>query len=127
MTQAISPRSKGFKRLFVFEKARELATETIRLTDQFPKSEILSSVQQMRRAAFSIISNIAEGYRRGSRKEYINFLRVAYGSCGELSAQLIIAHDVNWIGQQDFQRMQVLADDVSGLLWRLIQSLSSSK
>jgi four helix bundle protein len=127
MTQAMRSGSRGFKNLFVFEKAKELACETIRITEKFPKSEIHGSIQQMRRAAFSVVSNIAEGYRRGTRKEYINFLRIAYGSCGELDAQLGLAHEVQWISEEDFARIQTLANDVSGLLWRLIQSLSPSK
>jgi four helix bundle protein len=111
----------------VFKKARELANETIRITDQFPKSELYGTVSQMRRAALSIPSNIAEGYRRFSRQEYVRFLRIAYGSCGELDAQLLVASDARWIDEESFRHMEKHIDEVSGLLWKLIESLKKQQ
>jgi four helix bundle protein len=118
-------RVNGYRDLFVFKKARELANETIRITDQFPKSEIYGSVSQMRRAAMSIPSNIAEGYRRNSRSDYIRFLRIAHGSCAELDAQLLVASDANWVDKSSSDRMENLINWVSILIWRLIESLKN--
>jgi len=120
-------RINGYRDLFVFKKARELANETIRITDQFPKSELYGTVSQMRRAALSIPSNIAEGYRRFSRQEYVRFLRIAYGSCGELDAQLLVASDARWIDEESFRHMEKHIDEVSGLLWKLIESLKKQQ
>jgi four helix bundle protein len=126
MTNPISNYGKGYQDLVAFQKARELASETIRLTETYPKGEIFGAVSQMRRAGLSVVSNIAEGYRRCSRNDYIKFLKIAYGSCGELDAQLRVSFDVHWIDKAAFDRMEKLTDDVSGLLWRLIESLKSA-
>ena len=70
----------SYKELTVWQKSIELVVEVYRITDSFPKSELYGLVSQMRRAAVSIPSNIAEGYSRGHRPEYIQFIRVAFGS-----------------------------------------------
>ena len=123
MTEPVTNRGRGYRDLFVFQKARELAGETIRVTNAFPKSEIYGAVNQMRRAALSIGSNIAEGNRRCSRREYIKFLRIAYGSCGELDAQLLVSYDAHWLDKTSFDHMETLIDNVSGLIWRLMEAL----
>ena len=127
MAVAVTNRGRGYRDLFVFGKARELASEIIRVTEGFPKSEIYGSVSQMRRAALSIASNIAEGTRRCSRPEFIRFLRIAYGSAGELDAQVLVSRDAGWIDQAAFERLEGLVDDVSGLIWRLMEALKKRK
>jgi four helix bundle protein len=97
--------------------------QTVRLTKKYPPGEVYGSVSQMRRAAMSIVSNIAEGNRKSSRREYIKFLGIAYSSCGELEAQLLSSFDARWIDSSDLARMEKLTDDVSALLWRLRESL----
>lgn len=85
---------KSYKDLIVWQKSIELVKETYKSTSQFPKNEIYGLSSQMRRAAISIPSNIAEGYSRKSRKDYAHFLRVAYGSSTELETQIVIAKDL---------------------------------
>ncbi len=79
---------KSYKDLVAYQKGYKLALETYQGTRNYPKEEIYGLVSQMRRSAVSIPCNIAEGYRRGHRKEYIHFLHIALGSCGELETLL---------------------------------------
>lgn len=82
------------KELIVWQKAITLVKEIYRLTDNFPKNESYGLSSQMQRAAVSIPSNISEGYSRKNTKEYLQFLRIAYGSATELETQLTIAEDL---------------------------------
>ena len=83
--------TKSFKDLIVWQKARDLAAIIYQLTDQFPKSELYGLTSQMRRAAISISSNIAESYHRFHKKEKQQFLAIAFGSGSELESQIEIA------------------------------------
>ncbi|GAJ04402.1 unnamed protein product, partial [marine sediment metagenome] len=80
----------------------ELVVEIYKLTDKFPRSELYGLTSQKRRAAVSIPSNIAEGYVRKHRQEYIQFLRIAFGSGGELETQVIIAKRLKFASTKDF-------------------------
>jgi four helix bundle protein len=75
---------KSYRELLVWQKAMELTVLVYRLTEGFPKREIYGLAAQIRRAGVSVPSNIAEGYGRGSRREYIQFLSIAQGSLKEL-------------------------------------------
>ena len=77
----------------------------------------------MRRASISVPSNIAEGYRRKNRKEYIQFLNIAYGSVGELDTQVSLANDLGMLEKNDFVFLQNLCEEVSKLLFKIIKSL----
>ena len=77
----------------------------------------------MRRASVSIPSNIAEGYRRKYRKEYIQFLNIDYGSSGELETQISLSHDLTMLDDNNFNTLQRLNEEVSKLLFKLIKSL----
>ncbi|MBI2064074.1 MAG: four helix bundle protein [Candidatus Yanofskybacteria bacterium] len=83
--------TKSFKDLVVWQKARDLAVEIYRLTEEFPKSELYGFTSQMRRAVISISSNIAESYHRFHDKEKRQFLSIAFGSGSELESQIEIA------------------------------------
>jgi len=71
---------KNYKELKVWEKSYQLCLEVYRITQEFPKTEIYGLISQMRRAALSIPSNIAEGYGRKTLSDYLRFLTIAYGS-----------------------------------------------
>ena len=79
-----------YRDLIVWQKSMDLVVEIYKLTKNFPKSEIYGLTSQMKRCAVSIPSNIAEGRRRGSRKDYRHFLIIAYGSGAELETQIEI-------------------------------------
>lgn len=113
----------SYKELNVWRKGIELVTEIYALTEQFPKSEIYGLSNQIRRSAISIPSNIAEGYNRKHKQEYIQFLRIAYGSGGELETQLIIANNLKFINPRDFDRIDKLLTEIMKMLNKLISTL----
>lgn len=82
------------KELIVWQKSITLVKDIYRLTNNFPRNELYGLSSQMQRAAVSIPSNISEGYSRKNTKEYLQFLRIAYGSATELETQIIIAEDL---------------------------------
>jgi four helix bundle protein len=88
---------KNYKELKVWEKSYQLCLEVYRITQEFPKIEIYGLVSQMRRAALSIPSNIAEGYGRKSITEYLRFLYIAYGSVCELETQIMLSGDLGYL------------------------------
>src|SRR3990172_8998561 len=94
---------KSYKELIVWQKAFQLAKLIYKLTRNFPKSEIFGLVSQMQRCAVSIVSNIAEGYSRGHRQEYLQFLRVAFGSGAELETQLLLSYELELINKVEFE------------------------
>ncbi len=83
--------TKSFKDLIVWQKARDLAVIIYKLTEGFPQSELYGLTNQMRRAAISISSNIAEGYHRFHDKEKQQFLAIAFGSGSEIESQIEVA------------------------------------
>ncbi len=86
--------AKSFKELIVWQKSIHLVKAIYKTTEQFPKSELYGLTNQMRRAAVSIPSNIAEGYKRKSRLEFLHFLSIAEASAAELETQIIIAKEL---------------------------------
>lgn len=112
------------KDLLVWQKSTELVKAVYLLTGNFPKSELYGITNQIRRAAVSIPSNIAEGYQRNHRPEYIQFLRVSFGSAAELETQLGIAKDLGMSSQESFKNADKLLGEVLKMLNKLIQSLT---
>ena len=113
----------GFKSLIVWKKAYELGLLVYQLTKNFPKDEQYGLTTQMRRAAISISGNIAEGYERQHRKEYIQFLMIARGSLGELETYLMFAWDLRYINQIEFDNADSKRREVGKLFHGLIKSL----
>ena len=112
---------KSYKELVVWRKAIDLVEEVYRLTDGFPKDEQYGLTSQMRRAAVSIPSNIAEGSRRKDLPEYLYFLRVAEGSASELETQIIIARRI--YSGLSYTRAENLLLEVQKMLNVLISKL----
>lgn len=115
---------QSYKDLIVYQKGYKLALETYQTTKNYPREEIYGLTSQMRRSAVSIPCNVAEGYRRGHRKEYIQFLYVAHGSCSELETLLSLSYDLKLINKEIFDKLYQLQEEVSKLLKGLIVSLS---
>lgn len=90
--------TKSYRKLIAWQKAKSLALEIYRSTRDFPKDELYGITSQMRRAAISVASNIAEGSGRHSRKEFIQFLYHARGSLLELENQVEISRELGYIG-----------------------------
>jgi four helix bundle protein len=114
---------QSYRELIAYQKAYQLTLDIYKATKKFPKEELFGIVSQMRRSAVSIPCNIAEGYCRNHRKEYVQFLNIAFGSCGELETLLSLSKDLGYLAQSDFNTFDEQLKDVSRLLWKLIVSL----
>ncbi len=114
---------RNYKELGVWQKAVRLASETYRVTQAFPQAERFGLTSQARRAATSVPANIAEGWGRGSTKEYIQFLMVARGSLMELETHLIIAQDLGYIAPEQFEPLRREIEEVGRMLNGLVSSL----
>src|SRR5262245_12185342 len=113
----------SFEEIDAWEKARELNKRVYRLTREVPMSRDFGLCDQIRRSSLSVMCNIAEGFERGSRKEFIQFLAYAKGSVGEVRAQLIAAIDAAYIDQVTFDTMTTLAKQVGQLIAGLMRYL----
>ena len=116
---------QSYKDLIVWQKSVELVIVVYDLTDKLPKSEIYGLTSQMRRCAVSIPSNIAEGRRRGTKKDYCQFLIVAYGSGAELETQVEIAKKLSFSKNLNYTKVDSLLDEVMRMLNKMISELRS--
>ena len=113
---------KNYRDLIAWQKGMAFVTGVYRATGQFPRDEIYGLTSQLRRAAVSIPSNVAEGHGRQSTREFLNFLSIAYGSLNETQTQLLIAQQLGYLNESD---CNVLLEQ-SYELARLINGLSRS-
>lgn len=114
---------KSYKDFIVWQRAIDLTAEIYRLVKLLPKSETYALSDQMRRAAVSIPSNIAEGQGRNSTREFIKFLAIARGSQCELETQLQICVRLNYVTEQNAENAFNLCDEVGKMLNSLIRKL----
>jgi four helix bundle protein len=116
-----------FEDLVAWQKARELTRQIYLMTKKEPFSKDFGLREQIQRAAVSIMSNLAEGFERGSRSEFHQFLVIAKASCAELRSQLYIALDVGYITPQEFERIYGLSVEVSRIIGGLKSSIKKPK
>ncbi|MDO8580124.1 MAG: four helix bundle protein [Candidatus Omnitrophota bacterium] len=114
---------KTYKGLIAWQKAFELCKKIFHLTKNFPKHEQFGLTSQMKRSALSIPSNIAEGYTRNSRPEYLRFLYISYSSLAELETQVMLAKDLNYIQPDVSIEITQLMAEVQRIMFALIKSL----
>jgi four helix bundle protein len=114
---------RNYKELEVWKRAYHLALEVYGLTKDFPGDEKYGLTSQIRRAAVSIPSNVAEGYGRKSTKEYLQSLYVAYGSICELETQILLAGDLGYLQDEPLQKLLKEIGDTERMLMALIKSL----
>lgn len=114
---------QSYKELIVWQKGMVLVTEIYRLTDKFPKAEIFGLVSQMRRAAVSIPANLAEGYACKHKAEYIQFLRIAFGSGAELETHLLIAKNLGFAKDSNVVKIEEFLNEVMRMLNKMISTL----
>jgi len=119
--------SHSYRDLVAWQKAKRLAVRVYERTEGFPKCEIYGLTAQIRRAAISVASNIAEGQGRLTPGEFAQFLGHSRGSLLELETQLEIAFDLKFIGEKDYESLMQECYQVLGLLNRLIESLQNTK
>ena len=109
----------NYRKLNAYQHAKDLTCEVYSLIKEFPIEERYALSDQLRRAAISIPSNIAEGASRSSQKEQIHFIEIAFGSLNELMCQLEIAHDLGYIADEQLNsidaKVRIVAQLLSGL------------
>jgi four helix bundle protein len=115
---------KPHKKLDVWKTAMGSAVLVYKLTEKFPAEEKYGLVQQMRRAAVSVPSNIAEGAARQSKKEFQNFLSIAQGSLSELDTQLELSVMLGYIEEMQYSEISTVLVRIDKMLTALIRSLS---
>lgn len=114
---------KSYKDLIVWKKAMELVKDIYLLTEKFPIDERFGLKSQMERAAVSIPSQIAEGYLRKHRKEYVHFLSISLGSAAELETQILICISLSKFNNIDFAKAHKLLEEVMKMLYTMIDKL----
>jgi four helix bundle protein len=117
---------KSYKDLELWRKSMDLCTSAYRITSSFPAEEKFGLKSQVHHSAVSIPSNIAEGWGRSSRKEYIQFLYIARGSCYELETQMTLAYELRFIDQIARDEIQSRIESVSMMLNKLISRLKAT-
>ncbi len=116
--------AERFEDLIAWQKSRELTRAVYEITNQPGFTRDHSLRDQIRRSSISVMSNIAEGFDRKTRKEFRQFLVYAKGSCAEVRSQLYIAYDVGYIDQIRFDELHALAEEISKITSGLIASIS---
>ena len=118
-------KNKGYHKLLVWERARELVIQVYARTQEFPISEEFGLKNQLRRASVSVVLNIVEGYRRSTRKDYLHFLNIAEGSIHEIEAALELASDLGFLSRENYNSIENKRGEVAYLLWKLITVLKT--
>ncbi len=114
---------KNFKQLKIWQKGIGIVKDIYQLTKRFPKYELYGLTSQMRRAAISIPSNVAEGFKRRHNKEYTQFLHITSGSAAELETQLIISKELGFIGEDKLEANLEKLDHISRMISSLLNKL----
>lgn len=113
--------------LEVWRKSVDLSIAIYKATEDFPTRETYGLVSQMRRAAVSIPSNIAEGRRRGTDADFAHFLRTAHGSLAELETQILISKRLTLLHQTDYEPLTLKCEEVSKMLRAMIKTLAQGR
>ncbi len=114
---------RSFRDLDIWKRSVDLAERIYAATKSFPPGEVYGLTQQLRRAAVSVPSNIAEGFGRFHNKEYIQFLFISLGSCAEMTTQLIIAQRLDYIKNNDAENLISEVEQISKMTMSLIKKL----
>lgn len=107
---------KTFQDLKVWQKAHEMVLKIYKITSKFPIEEKYGLINQLRRAAISVASNIVEGFKRKSLKDRIHFYNIADGSIEEIKYQILLAKDLHYINEDSHKKIIDLAEEVSKML-----------
>jgi four helix bundle protein len=114
---------RDFRKIVAWQKADDLTVEVYRSTKQFPREEVYSLTNQIRRAAYSVPANIAEGASRRSQKDYLQFLYVARGSLSEVAYFVHLSKRLGYLALADHDTLAFQADEASRVLTGLIKSV----
>lgn len=117
---------KPHKKLQVWQQSMALVIDVYRITEKFPSKEIYGLTSQIRRAAVSVPSNIAEGAARQTKKEFVNFLHIAQGSLSELDTQIELANRLGYLTDKTRTNLDSQMEQIDKMLTGLIRHLSKS-
>jgi four helix bundle protein len=115
--------TQDFRNLKVWERAHALTLDLYKVTKSFPREEMYGLTSQIRRASVSIAANIAEGTCRRGDADFGRFLQMATGSASEVEYHLLLAHDLEILGESDFHRLSGATEEVKRMLSSLLQKL----
>ncbi len=124
MSEKTDRTGKGFRKLLVWQRAHQLVLLIYKNTEKFQKHEMFGLTSQMRRAAVSVPANVAEGYAAGGKNQFGRYLDIAQGSLAEVEYYLILALDLKYITQVEYDKAESLRAETGFLLHRLIESLN---
>lgn len=116
---------RNYRDLVVWQKSMALVTEVYSITRLFPKEELYGLISQIRRSAVSIPSNIAEGYGRYSKNDYIRFLQIAIGSLYEFQTQLEIGLNLGYLSKDIFEKVYEQSREIERMLSSLIKKVGN--
>ena len=117
---------KQVEEIQVWQKARTLCSRVYSITNEGPFAKDFGLRDQIRRAAISVMSNIAEGFERGGAREFVQFLAISKGSAGEIRAQLYVALDQNYVDQKRVDELIKDVDEISRMISGLMGYLRRS-
>ena len=123
MNKTGNKKSYSYEDLVVWQKSIALTKDIYTITASFPDTERYGLISQIRRAAVSIPSNIAEGQRRNTKKDFVHFLHIAYGSAAELKTEMIIAHELGYIDSARASRVKESIEEIERMLNTFINTL----
>ena len=123
MTEKTNRTGKGFRKLIVWQRAHQLVLQVYKFTEKFPKYEMFGLTSQLRRAMVSVPANIAEGYAAGGKGQFGRYLDIAQGSLAEVEYYLILAQDLTYVTQLQYEQLESVRAETGFLLHRLIESL----
>ena len=112
-----------YERLTAWKLAHKLALETYRITTGFPPSERFGLTNQLRRAAFSVAANIAEGSAKRGKAEFRRYLDISLGSLAELQYTLLLCKDLELLAIDDWQKIETIRDEAGKLIWGLYRAM----
>ncbi len=116
---------KTFRDLNVWQKSHNLVLEIYKLTRYFPKEERYGLVSQLRRSTISVATNIVEGFKRKSRKDYAHFISIADGSLEEAKYQILLIKDLGYIKEEDFFKLNNMCDEIGRMLCGFYKKLTT--
>ena len=122
----VNPVIRSFRDLVAWQKAFSLGLAVHSIAKRLPAEERFELAAQLRRGAIAVASNIAEGYGRGSRPDYLRFLRIARGALYELDTQLMFAVRLRYLQENDYDGLKAQLDECERILAGLIRSLNRS-
>jgi len=118
---------RGFKDLLVWQRSVALAVEIYKITKEFPREEIYGLTSQIRRAAVSIPSNLAEGHARNTKSQFANFIDITLGSAAELETQLAISLQTGYLKQNDYDKLVNELTEITRMLYGLLNRVQPDR